>query len=273
MQNVLAIRKVNSLPSILNASTLYLLTENTNKLVIVLTNKIGDISYRNYVDSDISTLADLLIDISKDTINGIAELDINNTVNSNQINNLDVLNLDISNNGNSIYELINVKLEPYDGTAPAAIGNTGKSYSGLNFLKSVSKYGVFNIVLPFDYAINTDLVIRIPYSVSTVTSVPVGSIRFQLEYNITEPYSNPNNTVNNTVRITFNITTISVANSVFYSDITIPYISDMKPGAILRARLARLGASDTFNSAIMIANVGLIYRKNKIASITFDPPT
>ncbi len=79
--NKLNIFKVNSLPVDLEPSSLYLIKQtDNNKLIIYLTDNVGNIAYKSYDSTDIVSILNLILSTLIDQPEGIAGLNLDGDI-------------------------------------------------------------------------------------------------------------------------------------------------------------------------------------------------
>lgn len=78
----LTIRKANALPAIIEPSTLYYIrVNNTNIVMLYLSDKEGNITYHTYGSSEIIEIINTVITSQLDQPGGISSIDINGKIN------------------------------------------------------------------------------------------------------------------------------------------------------------------------------------------------
>lgn len=265
---LLKIRKVTSLPSTLEASTLYLIKASTTTFSLYLTDKLGQVSYRSPDSSDISAIVLALINALKGQPDGLASLDINSNVNEpvNTILSLDGQDGELLSNNQLVWHSKSETIYA-SGTGandPTRIVTFG-NMQGWMFAADVLTQAFPKIQIPYDIALNTDAYLCLHWMPG---SGAVGNVRWGLEYSIVKGHSQGSFPASTTVyqSVAANSTVDLVRN--FTTEMVALNSAQIEPGSTILMRLFRDGANvlDTFQSNTSPWKISLKYQRQRIGT-------
>jgi hypothetical protein len=267
MANILKIRKVNSLPGVLEASTLYFLVDGSNVLNVSLTNSLGTVVYNSYNSSNISSIVLAIINGLKNTANGILGLNSTATIDPSFINKLNGSSLDTRPASASILNSIYVDL--YISTASATLTNN-VSLHGLTFSGTTNQFVFLQFFIPFDYTLSTNLRIRLHCHTTTARTAGQ-TLNFILLSSFIQHFNNQT-TVSEVTTNYNNTLSTGGSNSCFYIDLVVTPTANCAPGGLFISKLTRDAAGDSNNGVLVIGSVQLIYETSRLGTLTNTPP-
>jgi hypothetical protein len=270
MANILKIRKVNSLPGVLEASTLYFLVDGSNILNIYLTNSAGNTIYTTYNSTSIAAITNSILTSLYNQPNGILKLNNSAKIDVGFITKINGSTVDISEGGVNLYKTITLRIILSGGTGPTAV-NTN-SLSGLSFSGTVNNLAFFDFAIPFDYDGVTPLIFRFFYYLPTAAAGS-NSVDFVFDYSFYDTFALTTTVTN--INTSLNLTTASnVANQVgvFALVLPSPIPTTCVPGGVFRCRVTRNGAADASANTIVVSAVHVIYKSKRIGVLTNTPP-
>lgn len=268
----LKIRKVDALPSTLQASTLYLVRASETTFSIYLTDKDGVVNYRSPDSSDISTIVLALINALKGQPGGLASLDLSGNVEQPVLTALGIDGQDgiLTSNGNAVWGSIDEFLiATGTGTNDPTRITLFNNIQGLRFRSDrlVQVWADFQI--PYDYALGT-VVYPVIHWMPTTTLA--GVCRWGLEYSVAKGNGQAVFPATTTVYINANITTGSQWKNLA-SEFASVVATNLEPDSTIKMRIFRDGgnAADTYAGDTNAWKVSLRYQKARIGTRNRTP--
>lgn len=267
MSAILKIRKVNVLPVVLTANTLYFLRDTNNRLSIHLTDSTGQIAYTTYDEAAIGSISTDIITSMINQPNGIAGLDANGNLLGNVIAAFDGQNGNIKHNNEYVWDdLMDViSYRNISGGNNPTWGVLWNNHQGLIFSGTVMNQVFSTYHFKHDIALNTPIFIHTHFCPLDNAS---GIVRFGFEYNISKGHGQE---------------AFSLTDGVVYAELNVPansarrnYVAEIpnpgilsasiEPDANMKVRVFRDAANDSYNGDIHMWQVDLHYQKARLGT-------
>lgn len=264
--------KVESLPTILQPSSLYFVKASTSTFSLYLTDKLGEVSYRSPDSSDISAIVLALINALKGQPGGLASLDgSGNLVQSaNTALGIDGQNGILTSNGNNVWGAID---EFFMATGTGINDPTRitlfNSIQGLRFRSNRLIQVWVDFQIPYDYAIGS-VIYPVIHWMPTTTGA--GVCRWGFEYSVARGHGQDVFPATTTNYVNASITANNRWKN-FTTEFTAIPETNLEPGSTVKVRAFRDGANaaDTYASDVTAWKASLKYQKARIGTRNRTP--
>lgn len=269
------IRKVTTIPVTPDPNTLYFIKDGTSKLIVYMTNSVGDAIYRTTADGDIGPIVNLIINSIKDQPNGLAGLDSNGelTVPINGIaTGIEAQDVDLKAGNTLAWKTItNPVIFKVGRSSSYGYARTYKNnIKAIAFRDGRTNRFDTNFVLPHDYAEGTDVKIKMHISPDHETRTGDSIWRLtglKADSNIDDLY----------VDLPDIDYTIAMLAGTRYRRIAVPLQTmdgtDLKIGTDLKFSMIRRGgvSADTYNDYIFALDIELSYQITRFGTKNSEP--